>query len=195
MNLPGLVEWMDRHLGRVAFRLETLQVYEVASDGSDYRRYLDGAPTWTSDRKQPWLDRLARERVAGIYRHRVRIVTHPVTPYTRYEAEWGYAPNVAAGEDVRILDLGERPMPDIGPAGLRDWWLLQGHDGVWRGVHMTYADDGRFVSAEEVGPRETELLLAAKESLWAAASPFADWWGRHPELHRDGLAPATPPGG
>jgi hypothetical protein len=29
---------------RMLFRLETLDVYEVASDGSDYRRYLDGEP-------------------------------------------------------------------------------------------------------------------------------------------------------
>jgi len=29
---------------RTLFRLETLDVYEAASDGSDYRRYLDGEP-------------------------------------------------------------------------------------------------------------------------------------------------------
>jgi rhodanese-related sulfurtransferase len=37
------------------FRWETLPAYEVASDGSDYRRYLDGADAPTPERKQPWL--------------------------------------------------------------------------------------------------------------------------------------------
>ncbi|MGH3925542.1 MAG: DUF6879 family protein [Pseudonocardiaceae bacterium] len=40
---------------RTLFRLETLDVYEVASDGSDYRRYLDGEPEPEWTRKQPWM--------------------------------------------------------------------------------------------------------------------------------------------
>ncbi|MBV8542834.1 MAG: hypothetical protein JO266_14810 [Acidobacteria bacterium] len=32
--------------------------YEVASDGSDYRRYLDGADAPTPEHKQPWPDTL-----------------------------------------------------------------------------------------------------------------------------------------
>lgn len=38
---------------RTLFRLETLDVYEVASDGSDYRRYLDGEAEPDGERKQP----------------------------------------------------------------------------------------------------------------------------------------------
>ena len=55
---------------RTLFQFETLDVYEVASDGSDYRRYLDGEaePDW--ERKQPWLDELRAERDSGRYRHR-----------------------------------------------------------------------------------------------------------------------------
>ncbi|MGH4014448.1 MAG: DUF5753 domain-containing protein [Pseudonocardiaceae bacterium] len=71
---------------RTLFRLETLDVYEVASDGSDYRRYLDGErePDW--ERKQPWLDEIRAERESGGYRHRVHVLRTPLGRVGRIEA-------------------------------------------------------------------------------------------------------------
>jgi hypothetical protein len=194
MNPAELNAWMDEHFTRSAFRLETLQTYEVASDGSDYRRYLDGERTWTPERKQPWLDHLASERAHGLHRQRVRIVTRPVTPYTRYECEWGYQPNVAAGEDVRVLDLGDHDLP----AGLADsdwwrfdWWLVEDDRGGRRVLGMAYEPDGQFRDAwfadeTSFGPRSAAGFVAVRDQLWAAAEPFNSWWNRHGELHRDG---------
>ncbi len=198
MNPAELNAWMDEHFTRSAFRLETLQTYEVASDGSDYRRYLDGERTWTPDRKQPWLDYLATERAHGLYRHRVRVVTRPVTPYTRYECEWGYQPNVAAGEDVRVLDLGDRDLP----AGLTgsdwwrfDWWLVEDDHGGRRVLGMAYEPDGQFRDAwlldeTDGDTRTVAAFVAVRDQLWAAAEPFNTWWSRHRELHRDGARAA-----
>ncbi len=187
MDIPALNAWMDRHFTARAFRLETLQTYEVASDGSDFRRYLDGEPTWTRERKEPWLATLRAEHESGRYRHRVRMITHPVTPYTRYACEWGYAPNSAAGEDIRILDLGERQIPDVGEVGRYDWWLATSTAGVHRVAIMRYAADGQFlVAVEETDPAEVARYVAARDALWAAAEPFGPWWDRHPEHHRDG---------
>lgn len=186
MDLPQLSAWMDRHATRSAFRLETLQAYEVASDGSDFRRYLDGEPTWTPDRKQPWLKQLTAERACGFYRHRVRVVTHPVTDYTRYECEWGYVPNVAAGEDVRILDVGDRGWPSTGEFGTTDWWLVADDSGTVRAAVMHYTDDGRFTGAVDITARTLLMgLVDKRRDLWEAAEPFTSWWARHPELHRD----------
>ena len=56
------------------FRWETLPAYEVASDGSDYRRYLDGADAPTPERQQPWLDTLREWANQGRARRRVRII-------------------------------------------------------------------------------------------------------------------------
>ncbi|MGH3950164.1 MAG: DUF6879 family protein, partial [Pseudonocardiaceae bacterium] len=102
---------VTRSAQRSLFRLETLECYEVASDGSDYRRYLDGEaePDWA--RKQPWLDFLRAESASGRRRHRVRVIHDPPTDYERYACEWGYALNSAAGEEVRVLDLAETPLP------------------------------------------------------------------------------------
>ena len=185
MTIPELSAWMDRHFTRAAFRLETRQVYEVASDGSDFRRWLDGEPTWTPERKQPWLDRLAAEHDRGLYRHRVRIVDHPVSDYTRYECEWGYAPNVRAGEDVRILDLDERARPNVGGLDRTDWWLVTDQHGTTRVAEMIYAVDGQFLGAVERHPDDVPTFVAARDALWDAAEPFEPWWNRHSHLRRN----------
>ncbi len=185
MGAEQLNAWMSKHFTASAFRLETLQTYEVAADGSDYRRYLDGERSWTVERKQPWLDVLAAEKAAGRYRHRVRIVSRPVSDYTRYECEWGYAPNVAAGEDIRIIDLGERALPS--GAGLvdGDWWFVTDAAEISRMVVMHYGPDGQFDGAEEATAATVERARAARDLLWSAAEPFGAWWERHHELHRD----------
>lgn len=87
MDAAALGAYVRQHFGRSAFRLETLQQYEVASDGSDFGRYLAGEPGPSVERKRPWLERLRAERAKGLVRSRVRLVTHPVTDYTRYECE------------------------------------------------------------------------------------------------------------
>lgn len=189
MDAAQLNAWMDRHFTRSAFRLETLQTYEVASDGSDYKRYLDGEPTWTPERKQPWLDHLTAERAAGLRRSRVRVVTHPITPYTRYECEWGYVPNVAAGETVRIYDMGRTGTwtGSTFDAALNDWWLVTDHHGDMHAVRMDYGPDGQFQGAQEViGKRRVQTLVGIRDEMWADSEPFTSWWERHPELHRDG---------
>lgn len=181
MDAAGLRDFIREHFTRSAFRLETLQAYEVASDGNDFGHYLAGEAAPTLERKKPWLDRLRSERERSLYRHRVRIVTHPVTDYTRYECEWGYAPNADAGEDIRILDLGERDLPQLGRLVTHDWWLL---DGLHL-LSMQYAEDGQFTGARRETGSLVDHATRARDVLWEAAEPFADWWQRHAELHRD----------
>lgn len=187
MDLDELGAWMDRYATAAAFRLETRQAYEVASDGSDFKRYLDNAPSWTPERKEPWLAHLRAERDAGFYRHRVRIVARPVTEYTRYEAEWGYLPNTEAGEDVRILDLGQQDMPaGIGAFGDSDWWLVTDRAGDRQVAVMHYDADGTYLGADHRDSRHVSAFVGVRDKLWAAARPFRTWWDANPELHRAG---------
>ena len=178
MDATELRDFIRTTFTRTAFRLETLQQYDPAAP--DYRRYLDGE---AGPNKQAWLDRLRDERDRGLYRHRVRIVTRPVTDYTRYECEWGYAPNVGAGEDVRILDLGEQSLP-IGEHDPMngDWWLIDDEHLIV----MRYDRDGAFASGRLVGDAAlVDAARAARKRLWRHAQPFTDWWNRNPELRRD----------
>lgn len=179
LDTAQLGELINSRFTRDAFRLETLDAYYVASDGGDVARYLRGEQEPDPARKEPWLALLRTERAEGKRRRRVHVVQGPLSGYLRYECEWGYAPNVAAGEDIRILDLSERPRP----ADLtvdHDFWLLDSETVV----QMHYAGDGRFVGAEVLAASALPRHLTARDAALAAAEPFTDYWQRHPEYHR-----------
>jgi hypothetical protein len=162
-------------------RWETLPAYEVASDGTDYRRYLDGAaePNW--QRKQPWLDTLRAWADAGRARRRVRVIHDPITPYERYSSEWGYALNTRAGEIVRVIDLAEVQLPpELSAAMGMDFWLIDGRDAV----AMDYAPDGQFRGAQTVDPKHTPSYLTVAEVAWHVGREFDSWWEQHPQHHR-----------
>jgi hypothetical protein len=121
---------------RSAFRLETLQSYGQSGEDPALDAFLAGQPYVRPPGKVRWLENIARARSVGATMSRVHIVREPLTDYLRFEATWAYAPNVAAGEDVRIIAVGEdESWPDGLPQGY-DYWLIDD-----RMYHMIYADD------------------------------------------------------
>src|SRR5699024_10718762 len=68
------------------------------------------------------------------YIGRVRIVRQPLTDYQRYQFAWGIPGNIAAGEDIRVLDLTESDLeiPDF------DFWLFD----ATRVVRLSYRRAG-----------------------------------------------------
>jgi hypothetical protein len=178
LDAAELGRYIDERLTQSAFRLELLDSYEVEADGDDFARYLRGEPDPTVERKQPWLDRLRREREAGILNQRVHVLSTPLTDYLRYECEWGYGPNAAAGEDIRIVDLTER----AAPSGLvdHDFWLIDDRYAI----RMHYDAEGRFLGAEPIAEAQLPRYQRAREAAVAAGEPLAVWWARHPEEHR-----------
>jgi hypothetical protein len=167
---------------RQAFRLQTLDAYDVGSDGGDVARYLSGERDPDPRRKEQWLARLRAEQDQGKTRLVVHVVHGPLSPYLRYACEWGYRLNVAAAPavmDVRILDLAERPRP----AGLdvdHDFWLLD--DQVL--IRMHYDPEGRFLGAELLEAAELPRYRAARDAALGAAEVFGTYWRRHPQYHR-----------
>lgn len=178
LSIAELGAYVDAHLTRSAFRLELLDAYEAASDGSQFARYVAGEAPPGPEVFGSWLDRLRRERAEGITRQRVHVVTRPLSPYLRYECEWGYTVSGGAGEDIRILDLTDRPHPGGIPA--RDFWLI---DDV-HVLDMHYDPSGQFAGAVIVPQERVPAYRAARDALVAAAEPFGPWWARHSEEHR-----------
>src|SRR5262249_1563778 len=131
------------HYDRSAFRLEVLDLYDVGTDGGDVARYLRGDREPDPERKGPWLAQLRAERNSGKRAQRVHVLPSPLSDYLRYECEWGYVPNVEAGEDIRILDLAENPCPAEVNIG-HDFWLLD--DTLV--IRMHYDAAGRYLGAE-----------------------------------------------
>ncbi|MBP2371662.1 DUF6879 family protein [Pseudonocardia parietis] len=174
---------IDQHFQRPGdrlFRMECLPRY-MASTGeeSDFRRFLDGADGPDMERKQQWLAILRAEQDRGLVSYRVRVFTGAMTEYERYEAQWCYTHNVAAGEDIYVLRDDEHEAP----ASLvrEDFWLI--NDALL--IPMRYDEHGRFLGADLVtDPHEIAPYLRARDDAHAAAESFHSWWGRHPELHQ-----------
>jgi hypothetical protein len=177
-----LDEFFSAHFRRNAFRLEVRDAYAVASDGGDFARYLAGEALPDAARKNAWLDELRADTAAGKRWQWVHVVRSPLSDYLRYAFEWGYAINIGAGADVRVLDLAERPRP----RGLldEDFWLLD-DEAV---LIMHYDTHDRFVGAEPVPASELPRYRAARAAAWAAARPFAEYWAAHPGYHRARVA-------
>jgi Family of unknown function (DUF6879) len=179
LDLPQLSELING-FSATAFRLETLDAYSAGSDGGDVARYLAGEPAPDPARKGPWLTRLRAERAEGRLRQCVHVLRSPLSPYLRYECEWGYVPNSQAGQDIRILDLAERPLPEALAGIDHDFWLVDSETVAC----MIYDGDGRFTAAETLASAELPRYLAAREAALAAAEPFPSYWDRHPQFHR-----------
>lgn len=164
--------------GDTLFRLETLPVYDVDDDGPNYRLWLAGAAEPDPESKGAWLKTLREEAARGLYAHRVRVFSEQLTDYERYACAFGYALNVPAGEDVRVLRRGEHVLPD----GMleHDFWLVNDAHVI----PMHYDEHGRFRSAELLPEAHLETYRRARDLVWEAAEPFEAWWARHPELRR-----------
>lgn len=174
----GLDEYTDR-FEHEAFRHEALQGYAVASDGNAFVRWLAGQPV---DRAvgAPWAAWVRSQRERGVAVRRLRTLTEPPSDYLRFEAEVLYTANTAAGEEIRILDLTERPRPD--GLVLDEYWMLDGE----RVALMHYLPDGRFSHADTVEDVAARRIRLSRDAAWEAAEPFTTWWGRHVEYHSAG---------
>jgi hypothetical protein len=163
---------------RSLFRLETLDLYDVASDGGDFLGYMRGEDGPDPVRKAAWHKVLKADRDRGVSTRRVHVVRSPLTDYLRYEFEWGYAHNIAY-EDIRILDMAERgalASLETSP----DYWLIDGHDAAV----MHYGDGGRYLGFTVAAPGAAVHYAQAAEIAWEAAEPFAAWWDNHRQFWR-----------
>ena len=182
MGPAELRSYLDASFTRTLFRLETLSTYEVASEGSDFSRYLAGDAGPNAERRRRWLDRLADEASQGLHRQRVHAVHLPLSDYLRFECEWSYALN--PHEDIRILVLsaGRPELQRLVDEAGGDFYLVD--DELL--IRMRYATDNRPLGAEaDSSPTTVGAYRRIAEVLWSEAAPFGEWWSAHPQFHRD----------
>jgi hypothetical protein len=153
-----------------AVHLEMRDSYAAAED-EDFTTWKAGHRDDPADRDswwRPWLDLIAETTGRGVLVRRARIVSEPVSEYTRYLYDSTFT-NIAAGEDVRWL-----PRRLASPIALpgNDFWLFDGRlvlfnhfdgDGGWAGVE--WADD----------PPVVKLCASAFAQVWSLATPHADY--------------------
>jgi hypothetical protein len=128
-----------------AFRLETLQRYDVPYEQSFFTLFLAGESCPEFPAMSEWADGTVGKAVAaGKRMHRVHVIEEPMSDYLRFECAWEYEHTAAAGEDVRIIPVRHGEWPVGLPHS--DYWLF---DSAQLAV-MHYADDGAFIAAELV---------------------------------------------
>ena len=176
LTLTELGRFVAEHYTRDVLRVETRQRYDAESERDDVCRYLAGerAPAGAGD--TPWTRQMRAHAAAGRSWRVLHAVRQPLSDYLRYECEWGYVHNAAAGQTIRIAEL-------------TDVYEQLGDLLVIDGVHLfryRYDEADRFADAEQLTNRgEVGSCLQLLEQLWTAAEPFGRWWTAHPQYHRD----------
>ncbi len=150
---------------RSAFRIEARDRYDVENERDEFAAFLEGKPLPPrSPERDPWLSLVAAHKAAGRLIERVRIVSQPLTDYTRYEFA-AYRDNIAAGEKVRVVARAALTDADQRWAS-EDFWIFD--DGPV--VVLSYDDDGRFIGVQQAD--DTTPYLEAKQRALNIAIDF-----------------------
>lgn len=164
-----------------AFRLETLQSYGNSGEDPALDAFVTGQPYVLTAGKRNWTALVLDRRRTGCVMQRVHVVTEPLTDYALFELTWGYAPNVNAGEDIRIILIGaDQPWPTDLPQD-RDFWLFDA-----RTLYaMRYDQDGAWLGADLVtDPSRIQQAVTWRDTALQLGTPWADYIRSRPRLER-----------
>lgn len=131
---------------QTAFRLETLQRYDVEQEEEELRLWRSGQPlSENSVRTSDWLARIALTTIVdGKHWRRVHVVDHPLTEYLRFELD-GYVESAACGEEIHIADReADRRLAELD----RDFWLFDAETDDAVAALMDYGPQSEFLGAE-----------------------------------------------
>ncbi|MEA2617030.1 MAG: hypothetical protein QOE72_2813 [Chloroflexota bacterium] len=157
---------------RSAFRLEARSVYAVDAEADFLAAYVRGEPKAPPTPEiAEWVAMLRQLPATGRTMTRVHAIAGPLTPYLRYELDWGYGFTADAGEDVRILHRGSWAEMPFG-AEPPDFWLL---DDTSVGI-LEYASDGEWLDVLLVtDPSEVATYQRLRDSALGEAIPLRDY--------------------
>jgi hypothetical protein len=154
---------------RDAFRLETLPQYLVSGEKEEYAEFLRSGRVDLPD-ESGWLSRVRHYRQTGRWIGRVHVIRRPLTDYLRFEFAY-YRRNTAAGEEVRILDLTDRPDPGLPE---QDFWMFDDAHVV----RMDYEPDGTQIGRELLEGADPAQYVEWKRVALANSVPFAEYCTR-----------------
>jgi hypothetical protein len=153
---------------RSAWRLELHPVYTMPQEAENISRWRAGERL-PEDHWSPWMERVSEYRASGRRIGRVHVVCRPLSEYLRFEFDWYYRPHVRAGEDIRILDLTDKPDPGLAD---HDFWLFDEQQVV----QMLYRPDGTQIGRELVEHPDIEAYINWRDTVCAAAVPVLEYW-------------------
>lgn len=161
-------EWRRRFAGikREAWRLETLPQYLVPQEAEEFAAFREGRPP-SPHTASSYMERVSRQRAEGKSNGRVHIVTQPLSEYLQFEFSRYYGMHVEAGEEIRILDVTNRPNP---LDGVQDFWMFDQVEVVL----MNYEADGRQIN-REVFEGDASQFVEYKRIAVVESVPFREY--------------------
>lgn len=165
-SIPTFGE-MIANCTRTAFHLEMRDSYAVDYEKGPFVAWKSGFRHNPADQAswwRPWLDLMQDTVSRGVVVRRARIVSEPVSEYSRFLYD-GTFTNVAAGEQVRWLP--RRRASDISLPG-NDFWLFDDQWVRWNHFTGEGASGGPEVSED---PAAVKLCADAFEAVWSRAIP------------------------
>jgi hypothetical protein len=155
------------HTAKRAFHLELKDSYHVDAEAEPLRKWQAGEyddHAW----RHPWQSFLRERTAAGCAIQRVRVVTVPHAPYTKWLLSIA-GDNVKAGEDIRYLPRHLAADVDF-PS--EDCWLFDDDQLVL----SIFPGDGRQGAfAAEHDPDLMHRYRVARDTVWDRAIPHAEY--------------------
>jgi uncharacterized protein DUF6879 len=167
---PGAPEWaaLFSSFTDSAFRLETLQAYDVPAERDTFRRFAAGDSGSRPD-MQDWCALIGESVDAGRSMSRVHVITEPLTTYIRYELG-AYAPGSAAGEQILIVPVRDGRWPARIPHA--DFWLFD--DSLL--LSLGYNQAGQLTGGILIGSGEPlDDARRARDEAVRLSVPYADY--------------------
>ena len=126
------------------FRFEGLQDYS-AEDGEDTVNYFvkTGQLKKFPDTNNKWWSDIKLKNESGVVTQRVRLVTEPMTDYTRMELEYLKVAKNYSGDDIRIIQ--EENFLSISIVGTSDFYIIDES----RLFFMNYGLEGKYLNSVE----------------------------------------------
>ncbi|MGW4628769.1 DUF6879 family protein [Streptomyces rubiginosohelvolus] len=149
-----------------AWRLETLPAYNVPQEADEIQRFRAGERIDPHTHSNDYTEDLKKVRREGRNKGRVHIVTRPLSEYLRYEFMY-YLPHAWAGEDIRIMDVTDRPNP---LADVQDFWMFDKSQVVL----MHYEADGTQIS-REIYEGDVKAYIEYQRVALAESVPFEEY--------------------
>jgi hypothetical protein len=144
-----------RTFERSAFRLETRDHYKSVNESEALRQFVAGNQV-DMEWFQNWLTMIREALAGGRCFSRVRVVSMPLTDYSRFGIFCSEHTN-AAGEDIRYLVRDDAVgLPDY------DYWLFDSS----KLVRMHFDDDENFLGGELI----EDPTMIVQHSSWRDAA-------------------------
>jgi len=142
-----------------AFRLEVRDWYDAPYENESLRKFLAGEPDdleWSNG----WLQLVREGRAEGRTFSRVRVVSVPLTDYSRFGL-WASQFTVEAGEDIRYVARDRATgLPN------HDYWMFDSRTVV----RMHFDDESVFLGGELIGdPADVVQHNYWRDAAWHIA--------------------------